>query len=263
MAKLRDDNNADLPYLRPLDLRAAAFRQLDASGGMGATGDKGRQAAHGTRNSKADAIPATKDTTLRIMTYNVHACIGMDGRLSPARIARVIAQSRVDVVALQELDVRRQRTGQIDQAREIAHLLEMEFHFHPAWSLQEEQYGNALLSRHPLRLVRSGQLPGLDRRPRLEPRGALWVELTVDGHCVQLLNTHLGLRAGERLAQVETLLGPEWLGSGECRGPVVLCGDFNSPPRSRPYAQLCRRMRDVQCEASGHRPLSTWLILQR
>ena len=47
----------------------------------------------------------------RIMTYNVHRCVGMDGQLDVARTAKVIAQQKPDIVALQELDVRRARTG--------------------------------------------------------------------------------------------------------------------------------------------------------
>ncbi len=77
------------------------------------------------------ARPLKRRNTLRVMTYNVHSCVGMDGRLSTSRIARIIAQCRPDIVALQELDVGRGRTGGIDQAHAIAQELEMEFHFHP------------------------------------------------------------------------------------------------------------------------------------
>lgn len=57
---------------------------------------------------------------LRIVTYNVHRCLGVDGKLSPGRIAEVIAETGADVVALQELDVRRARSGGVDQAEAIA-----------------------------------------------------------------------------------------------------------------------------------------------
>ena len=96
---------------------------------------------------------------MRIMTYNVHSCIGMDRRVAPERIARVIASYSPDIVALQELDVGRDRTHGLDQARMIADLLEMEFHFHPSLRIEEEQYGNAVLSRLPLRVVRAPEAP--------------------------------------------------------------------------------------------------------
>jgi endonuclease/exonuclease/phosphatase family metal-dependent hydrolase len=57
------------------------------------------------------------------MTYNVHGCVGTDGRLDVGRIAAVIGQSRPDIVALQELDVGRERSGRVDQAHAIAERL--------------------------------------------------------------------------------------------------------------------------------------------
>lgn len=194
--------------------------------------------------------------SLRIMTYNVHSCVGLDGRVSPARIARLIAQFDPDVVALQELDVRQVRTGQVDQAHEIARDLEMDFHFHPTLHLEEGHFGNAVLSRYPMRLVKAESLPryGL----ALEPRGALWVEIDVGGVPLQVVNTHLGLVAGERLAQIEMLLGAAWLGEAALRGPVVLCGDLNSSPRSPVYRRLVARLRDVQTGLVKHRPKRTF-----
>jgi endonuclease/exonuclease/phosphatase family metal-dependent hydrolase len=196
--------------------------------------------------------------TIRLLTYNVHTCVGMDGRLSPRRIARVIAQCDPDIVALQECDVRRRRTDGRDQVREIADELKMEFHFHPAIRLEEEQYGDAVLSHHPMRLVRSGCLPGLNGRAHLEPRGALWVDVDIGGRTVQVINTHLGLSNRERLAQVEALLAEDWLGAATARGPCILCGDFNAMPGSAPYRRLATRLRDAQLAVDGQRPLRTW-----
>ena len=110
--------------------------------------------------------------TLRLMTYNVHGCVGRDGRLSPQRVAEVIAGAGPDVVALQELDVGRRRSGSRNQAREVADALGMAFHFHPALRVEEENYGDAILSRLPMRLVRAGALPA-GPRGGAEPRGAL------------------------------------------------------------------------------------------
>jgi endonuclease/exonuclease/phosphatase family metal-dependent hydrolase len=134
----------------------------------------------------------------------------------------------------------------------------MEFHFFPTVRLEEEEYGDAILSYHPIRLVRSGRLPGLADRPRLEPRGALWVDVEIDGRTIQVINTHLGLSNRERLAQVDELLSDEWLGAAIERGPCILCGDFNALPGSPPYRRLVERLRDAQLDVNGHRPLRTW-----
>jgi endonuclease/exonuclease/phosphatase family metal-dependent hydrolase len=188
----------------------------------------------------------------------VHRCLGADGRLSPQRITEVIASCQPDIVALQELDVRRARTGGIDQAHAIAQELGMRMHFHPAVGVTEELYGDAILTTLPSTLVRAGALPGLASRRVLEPRGALWVSVHVDGAEVQLINTHLGLNQHERLVQVDALLGPEWLRHPACQDPIIILGDFNAVPRSRAYKRLAARLRDAQRAFPASHPRPTF-----
>ena len=90
-------------------------------------------------------------TTFTLMTYNVHSCVGKNGKASPSLIAEVIAHYNPDVAALQELDIGLIRSGRIDQAQIIAKDLKMDFHFHPSLSIEKGHYGNAILSRHPMR----------------------------------------------------------------------------------------------------------------
>jgi endonuclease/exonuclease/phosphatase family metal-dependent hydrolase len=184
--------------------------------------------------------------TLRVMSYNVHRCVGCDGRLSPDRIARVIARYEPDVVALQELDVGHARTKYGDQPALIADALKMHYHFHPAIEVAEERYGDAVLSRYPLRLVRAAALPAVAHRLWPERRGALWVAVECGGREVQVLNTHLGLSGRERLAQADALLGKDWLGDPRCAAPRLLCGDFNAWPGSPPYRRLCAALPAAQ-----------------
>ena len=99
------------------------------------------------------------------MTYNVHRCRGVDRSWSPERIAQVIASCHPDIVALQELDVGRARSGHIDQAEVIARDLGMDVQFFPAMRVMEELYGDAILSRLPARLVKADSLPGIRRMP--------------------------------------------------------------------------------------------------
>lgn len=222
--------------LRPRDLRQAAFDVLAGA---------------------APGAPERRRHGVRILTYNVHSCIGLDGKLSPRRIARVIARHHPDVVALQELDVGRGRTGGVDQARLLAEMLEMELSFHPTISVAEERYGDAVLSPHPLRVVRSGILPGIG----LEPRGALWVEIDVPDdvggtHPLQVIVTHLSLHPRERILAARALAGPEWLGAAG--DDVVLCGDLNALSWFPSCAVLRRRLVDAQRGLDGHRPQRTW-----
>ena len=228
-------------YLRPLDIREAALRHLGRSSGL------------------ESELPRSLERTLRLMTYNVHGCVGLDGKTSPERIARVIARQGVDVVALQEIDVGRDRSGKIDQAESIARKLGMIAHFHPSFILKEGQYGNAILSRYPLKIIRRDSLPRLKARGLFEPRGALWVELDVNGVKVNLIASHLSLWPAERLLQTEALLGPDWVGHAACQEPVVLCGDFNASPHSKVYKRLGSKLRDVQLLLDSHKPRNTWL----
>jgi endonuclease/exonuclease/phosphatase family metal-dependent hydrolase len=183
--------------------------------------------------------------SIKILTYNIHSCIGTDRVLDPGRIAEVIARADAHIIALQEVDVGRMRTKGIDQAHAIAEQLNMRSHFHAALTVAEEQYGDAILTALPTRFVKSGPLPS-----RGEMRGALWVEIDIGGQRINVVNTHLGLRGGERVMQARTLLGAEWLGHADCKAlPTILCGDFNAVPRSAAYRLLAGGWGNVENQA--------------
>lgn len=204
-------------------------------------------------------IPSRR--VLRALTYNVHSCRGSDRRHDPERIAEVIAATGADLIALQELDVGRKRSGGVDQAETIAGFLKMPAHFHPALHVKEERYGDAILTALPSTLHRAAALPS-----RGEPRGALWIEIEAYGHKLQVFNTHLGLSAGERVLQAETLLGPGWIGHERCRrAPVLLLGDFNAVPTSRAFQLMATRLNAAAPRVDGRwRPTfpARWPLLR-
>jgi endonuclease/exonuclease/phosphatase family metal-dependent hydrolase len=239
----------DRPYLRTMDLREAALRLL-----------KRRE----TRPERLQNIPPPpahpfpSNQTIRIMTYNVHSCMGMDNKISPQRIARIIGRYEPDIVALQELDLKRPRTGGLDQPHFIARELKMIYHFHPSFKIEEEQYGNAVLSRFPIKVKNAGTLPSILNNSLLEPRGALWVDINIAGRHLQFINTHLSLFQREGVKQVKALMGDDWLSHPECAGSIVLCGDFNAPPSSSLCRHIKNRLRDAQETLPGHQPKATW-----
>jgi endonuclease/exonuclease/phosphatase family metal-dependent hydrolase len=194
----------------------------------------------------------------RILTYNVHRCVGADRRLDVGRVAEVIARLEPDIVALQELDVGRLRTNGVDQAHEIARRLDMTFHFHAALKVEEELYGDAILTTLPERKVKAGPLPGYRRIPTLEPRGALWVEVEVEGRPLQVLNTHLGLVPREQQIQAACLAGPAWLGHPACASPVILLGDFNATASSVVYRTLTARLAAARRLVASGAPSATF-----
>jgi endonuclease/exonuclease/phosphatase family metal-dependent hydrolase len=194
----------------------------------------------------------------RILTYNVHRCVGMDRRLDVGRIAGVIAALEPDIVALQELDVGRARTGGVDQAHQIAQRLDMTWHFNAAVRVEEEQYGDAILTSYPERLVKAGALPGLNPALRLEPRGALWLAVEIDGTELQIVNTHLGLAPTEQQLQAAALAGEDWLEREDCAAPAILLGDFNATRTSVVYRTLTHRLTDARPRAPTRRATSTF-----
>lgn len=195
----------------------------------------------------------------RILTYNVHRCVGTDRKLDVGRVADVIAAQEPDIVALQELDVGRLRTGMVDQAHEIAQRLDMSFHFHAAMKVEEELYGDAILTCYPERLVQAAPLPLYGHAQVIEPRGALWIVVQIDGVEVQIINTHLGLIPREQQAQAVALAGPSWLKHPLCQGPTILLGDFNATAASVVYRELTGALVDARLSAPKPRqPTSTF-----
>jgi endonuclease/exonuclease/phosphatase family metal-dependent hydrolase len=193
-----------------------------------------------------NALALVAQKAFRVMTYNVHRCVGLDGRHSPHRIADIIAQANPDIVALQELETGHPRTGSVDQAQVIAGILKTDFHYHAARSRGEARFGNAVFSRLPMRKIHSAILPTLPNVP-LQTRGALWVGVRVGTEEVQIINTHLGLLHRERFLQAGALCSEDWLAHPVYRGqPRILCGDFNATTASRVYRLFMESLHDAR-----------------
>jgi len=220
-------------FVRPAGLRDAALALL---------GRKHLDTPH--------VAPSVRPSLLRVMSYNVHSCIGMDGRVSPRRIARVIAQQSPDLVALQELDHGRLRSRGEDQASTIAKLLGYQVTFLATVTRGVERYGHAVLSRWPIKTVKVAELPTRPFSIWPEPRGALWSRVLLGDIPINVVTTHLGLSARERMAQMQTLLGPEWLGPILDTQAIILCGDLNLPPGTAPYRLAADRLHDVASDGS-------------
>lgn len=164
-------------------------------------------------------------TTLRILTYNIHHGAGNDEVLDLERIARLIRSLDPDLVALQEIDNRTERTGGVDQAAELGRLTGMGSVFGPFMDYQGGQYGMAVLSDLPFVNPTNHRLP---EGP--EPRSAQAVRVQLPDGAGEFIfaGIHFYRTAEERMAQAERLLDllePEDV-------PVILAGDFNSTPDS-------------------------------
>jgi endonuclease/exonuclease/phosphatase family metal-dependent hydrolase len=154
-------------------------------------------------------------------TYNVHRCIGSDGRHDPDRVAAVIRELDADVVGLQEVDAKPHVEAGLDQVVYLAEATGLTGIAGPTLVRHYGEYGNALLTRLPVRGVTLIDL-SVARR---EPRGAIDAEVDAHGIRCRILVTHLGLRRTERNQQLAHLIAapPRWPGPAL----TVLLGDLN------------------------------------
>jgi endonuclease/exonuclease/phosphatase family metal-dependent hydrolase len=185
---------------------------------------------------------------VRIATYNVHKCRGLDRRTRPDRIAGVISRLDADIVALQEiLDVRNARP-EFDQVRQIqSQLTGYELCFGENRTLHGGRYGNLTLSRFPLKSCENYDITWRHR----ERRGCLRSDAVLPGGAVlHLFNVHLGTSFVERRHQARMLLGDEVLSRGEYSGPKIVVGDCNEWPRG-----LASRLMSKAFEAAEPRKL--------
>jgi len=156
--------------------------------------------------------------TLKVATYNVHRCVGRDGRKDVARVLDVLREVDADVIALQELEW--QPAAALDLLGDFARELGYAGIAGPTLLEGVGHYGNAVLTRLQARDIRRIDLSV----PGREPRGALDLVLDAPYGALRVIATHLGLVPAERRLQVRRLLGllapvrPE---------PVVLMGDIN------------------------------------
>lgn len=168
-----------------------------------------------------------KDGRLRVVTYNVHKCIGLDRRERPGRIADVLRELDADVIALQEVvSVESDSSREAHQARFIAEALGCQFHLGENRKHRGGAYGNVVLTRLPVAHCHNYDITWRHQ----EPRGALRVDVKIDepgAEVVHLFNIHLGTAFVERRHQGRKLCSDSVLRDAGLAGPRIVLGDFN------------------------------------
>ena len=162
--------------------------------------------------------PQGRPTAL-VASYNIHKCVGVDGRFNPMRIMSVLREIDADLVALQEVDQRfGDRAGLLD-----LHAVERECGLRPVdVSGTRASHGG----RGNLVLVRGGEVESVSQLalPGAEPRGALVVDLRLKGRPLRVIAAHLGLLRRSRASQIKALLAAADAPDGR---PALLMGDLN------------------------------------
>jgi endonuclease/exonuclease/phosphatase family metal-dependent hydrolase len=177
------------------------------------------------------------DSTLRIVTYNIHRCRGMDRRTRPERVAEVLRDVNADVIALQEVVGAGPHGG--SQIEEIGAALGMGWVMAPTRHLRSHLFGNVVLSRHPIRHHAQHDLSYKTCEQRCLQR----VDVDVNGRTLHVYNVHLGTAILERRYQAQRLAS--LVADRHVGGPKILMGDFNEWMRGLTTTLLSSRLKAV------------------
>lgn len=161
---------------------------------------------------------------VRIVTYNIHKCVGLDRRLSPERIVKVLGETDADIIALQEVLCNSNSNEREHQAEFIAQELKMNYSFGKNRNIKKGQYGNVILSRLD---IEESEKFDISIKKR-EPRGCLRTRIKLNRtKSIEFFNLHLGTSFFERRRQVHKLLANHVLDKKQFVGKRIIAGDFN------------------------------------
>ncbi len=201
---------------------AVPARQASASGAARIPAERSDLLTHSplTACSAGDPPNVQAPKRSRIVTWNIRAA-----RSAPVDvIAAELQAMQADVIALQEVDVRTQRTGFIDQPVAFATALGFHYVFAATIKWDEGDYGLAVLSRWPLTEVRRHRLAATAAG---EPRIVLEVTVCAYGRPLRLFNHHADGRVASRQPGFAELREIVQAAVGHF---VLVLGDFNEHP---------------------------------
>jgi endonuclease/exonuclease/phosphatase family metal-dependent hydrolase len=159
----------------------------------------------------------------RIATYNIHKCRGVDGRVHPERIARVLEEVAADIISLQEVVSHDGAAIADHQADYLAGRLGLFGAMGETRKHRGGAYGNVTLSRWDFKLIRPIDITIAGR----EQRAALRTDVRLGRHVLHVFNVHLGTAVRERRQQAVRLLDRDLLRAMDISGPRIVLGDFN------------------------------------
>ena len=178
---------------------------------------------------------------LKVMTYNIHHGEGIDGKIDINRIAKLIRETGVDLVALQEVDQATERSLGIKILDSLSSITRMHFYFDKNIDFEGGEYGNGILSRLPILVKYNYHYNMITDR---EQRGLLQTVVDFLGNEILFMGTHLdaGGDDSERVSSVDQIKDeikkyPDM--------PIIICGDFNDTSMSRTYLKMKENFSDV------------------
>jgi endonuclease/exonuclease/phosphatase family metal-dependent hydrolase len=167
---------------------------------------------------------ASENSGIRVVTYNIHTCVGVDRRYDPARIAAVLCEIDADIACLQEVGARRRIERHADQWAFLGEATGCRVIL--GGGSRRGRFDNAILTRFPVLTARSLDLTVAG----YQPRGAIDADLSIGDRVLRVIATHFGLHAGERRLQANRLmmaLGESWTPDRRSADATLLMGDLN------------------------------------
>jgi endonuclease/exonuclease/phosphatase family metal-dependent hydrolase len=179
------------------------------------------------RTRRRAVAPAIAEvSSVRVATYNIHTCIGVDRRYDPGRIATVLREIDADITCLQEVASRRGSDRHHDQWSYLGEVTERRVIAGMGIRQRLGRFGNAILTRFPVLTARAIDLSVSG----YEPRGAIDADLLIGDRVLRVIATHFGLHAVERRLQANRLmavLGEPLTANRRLADAVLLMGDLN------------------------------------
>ena len=189
--------------------------------------------------------PGTTDSTIRVMTWNIHHGEGTDGVVDVDRIADLIVDEKIDIVALQEIDRGIPRSKKIDIITALAEKTDRTYAFGKTLDYQGGEYGNGFLTRFPILEERNILY---SRSFGREPRAVLLLVLDHKGQEFVVANTHLDSR-GDDSSRIAAVMELRPIIAQYASRPMLLFGDLNDEPGSNAIGELSEVMNDTWSQA--------------
>lgn len=190
---------------------------------------------------------ATSRAAIRLLTWNIHGGRAPNGSYDLERVVALVRRHEPDIVALQEVDSRRSRSGEpaFDFLKQALgeHCVEAR-----AISAPDGDYGHVVISRWPMTDTVLHDLSITGR----EPRRAIETIVATEQGPLHMVAVHLGLSFRERRKQAAKLAAI----ANSAPDPTLLCGDFNDWIwRGDVATTLSRELPD----RTWHRTFPSWL----
>ncbi len=203
------------------------------------------------------ASPESEGSVLRVGTFNIHSGKGRDRKTDLARTASVL-KVPLDVVGLNEVRGTWSQSLGLNQAEQLSQLWGMQSAFIPTerrwW---HDHFGNALLTRLPIRQIQRLPLPG--RRGKAFRCAAL-SQVEFQKQAVQLLTVHVDSQS-DREPQLQAVVSMFLA----LQPPAILMGDLNSTSEDLQMAELLARpdvvdaQQDMPLDARGRKRID-WIL---